>query len=352
MRVLRDSNALGSKAPPPKPKRHLILRALAAFIIFVVAITLLFVLTAPVAHATDLPDSVTFNSAHVNRYLYEEGDMLITLHYTISYETLPDDPVDETFIFRVMDEDGVTQLAATTAYPFADDGYGQGLVSWYFAADDAPTWEGAYILRICGNPSAFEDPPEYNYTLESSDYTSETTQAGNQDDLATRVLDVAMDLEIAWDASLLDLSDVGVVLGTTGESYFRYAIPGLQVMAPSVFYTYVAQTDYTERDWGTNESTNWTSRFDDTWVGESLSDAADLFQVDYTLIGGIFVLAACIALTVLSARNFATTHPGFIASVALTICGALMGWMSWAMLGVMALFFALYIGYFLFFQRA
>lgn len=321
---------------------------LALLAILCLILSLLFPLKV---YAINNPDSVEFINTYCFRNLYESGDFLIVSHYNIAYASTPTTSVDNAFVFRLMDTDGSTMLGSNTAYPFADNGYGQGVVSIYFPAASAPTWGSAYILMLSESPVYFASPVDWTYTLTSADYTSETTQAGNQAALATKVLDIAMDLEIAWDATLLDLTDAGVCLSSTGESYFRYSIPGLQVMAPTLFYYYVQSPDFTEETWGTNQSTNYTTRFDDSWVGQAIDDAASLFQINTSMIGGIFILGACIAFIVVSAKTFQTTLPGFIAGIAITLAGGIMGWIAPAMLGVIALFAALYLGYFLLYNR-
>lgn len=341
-------NTLGSLSPGTI---QLVIRLGLALFLLGMLLASLFVSATPVLATAD-PDSVQFISVHANRHLYETGDYMLMIHYAINYGALPDDPVDETFIFRLMDTDGSTELGANIAYPFADDGYGQGIVTLYWPAAEAPAWDGLYIVRASGNPSAFANPPVYNYTMVPSDYCSETDQEGQQENMATWLLDVAMALEVAWDASLLDLTDTGVVLSTTGESYFRYAVPGLQVLAPELFYVQVSQPDWGEQSWGTNQSANYTSRYEGTWVGDAIDDAASLFSIEPVMISGTFILGACVAFIILSAKRFQTTLPGFIAGIALTTCGGLMGWISPAMLGVIGMMFALYIGYFLLFQRA
>jgi len=350
-RSLSDNHRLGGTVEKPKA---ITLRLLAIALIFSALVLPFVFLPSPVDAAMSNPSGVEFIEVVAFHHLYETDDYLLLCHYNIAYASPPPTTVDDAFIFRLMDTDGTTLLGSNTAYPFADNGYGQGIVSIYFTEDDAhaPAWDGLYILRLSGNPSAFTTPPVYNYTLVASDYSTVDTQAGNQAALATKILDISMDLEIAWDASLLDLTDTGVVLSATGESYFRYTIPGLQVLAPTLFYAYVSQPDFTPQDWGTNQGTNYTTRFDTSWVGESIADVGNLLQINNSYVGGIIVMGACLVFIILSARQFQTTHPGFIAAIVITIAGGLMGWVAPAMLGVIALFFALYIGYFLLFQRA
>ena len=348
-RSLPDNQRLGGSAEKPKA---ITLRLLAVALIFSALVFSFVLLPNPVDAAMSDPSGVEFIEVVAFHHLYETDDYLLICHYNIAYASTPSTTVDDAFIFRLMDTDGTTLLGSNTAYPFADNGYGQGIVSIYFTEDDAPAWDGLYILRLSGNPSAFVTPPVYNYTLVASDYSAADTEEDSRAALATKVLDVSMDLEIAWDASLLDLTDTGVVLSATGESYFRYAIPGLQVLAPTLFYAYVSSPDFTPQDWGTNQGTNYTTRFDDSWVGESIADVGGLLQINNSYVGGIIVMGACLGFIILSARQFQTTHPGFIAAIVITIAGGLMGWVAPAMLGVIALFFALYIGYFLLFQRA
>lgn len=342
------SEGLGGNIEKPKA---IIIRIL-TILFLIAALTLPFFLFPPPVHAQmSNPDSVQFINVYAFRHLYEPDDFLLICHYNIAYTSIPSDTVDNTFIFRLMSAGGTTLLGSNTAYPFSDNGYGQGLVSIYFPEASAPAWNGLYVLRLSGNPSAFTTPPVYNYTMTTADYCAETTQDGNREALATRVVDIAMDLETAWSASLLDLTDVGVCLSATGESYFCYAIPGLKVIAPALFYSSVINPDYTPQVWGTNQGANYTARFNDTWVGESISDVGSLMQINNSYVGGVFVMGACLGFIIMSAKMFQTTHPGFVAACAITLAGGLMGWVAPAMLGVIVLFFALYIGYFALFTK-
>lgn len=351
-RGLHTHNGLGSSLAGIISRTRKLITQIVAVLIVLSAMLGQIVLTSTPAYATDPPDSVQFVSVQINRHLYEDDDYMLMLHYAINYGSLPDDPIDETFIFRLLDTDGVTELGGTTAYPFTDDGYGHGIVTLYWEADEAPAWDGLYILRISGNPAAFVSPPAYNYTLVASDYSSETDQEGNRDDMTTWLLDVAMELEVEWDASLLDLTDTGVCLSTTGESYFRYAVPGLQVLAPDIFYVQVAQPDWEGTTYNTTQGDEYVSRWDGTWVGYSLQDGASLVDVEPTTISGIIILAVIIGLIIVSAKRFQTTLPGYVAGIALGVSGWLMGWISPEIGAVIAMFLALYTGYFLLFQRA
>jgi hypothetical protein len=304
-------------------------------------------------YAISNPDSVAVDVMYVNRDLLETGDFLLVVKYTISYASLPDENVDEAFIFRVFDTDGTTELGTALPYAFNNQGYGDGLISFYFDASDAPTWGVGYILKISGNPSVFTSPPIYNFTVPDGAYTSLSGTSENQDELVTRVLDLALDLETSWSADLLDEEDTGTVLSALGEAYFRNTIRGLQSMAPSVFLVQIGDPDYDERVWGTNQATTYEDRFSGTWVGDSVESVGSLLTIDTEVITGAIVLLACIALVAGSAKAFnGNTHPGFIGACVVGSAGAVMGWGAMAFYAVVGIFAVLYIGYFWFFRGA
>lgn len=329
---------------------HLVGTAAKGAGILALAIILLLLLATPV-YATDPPDSISIEVIYVNRNLLETGDFLLIAHYNIAYTTIPDERADETFTFRLMDTDATTELGAALPYPYATMGYGQGVVSFYFTAADAPTWGQEYYLRVSGNPVHFDNPPVENFSVLAGDYTLLTDSTANQDQLATRVQDIAVDLEVAWDVTLLSEQDTGTFFSSAGEAYFRNAIRGLQAMAADLFFVQTIPPDFTGINYTTNQATIYQERFDGTWVGDALDDAADLLHVSDEMLVGMGILVGCVALIGVSAKKMRSVHPGFIASILLSLCGGLLfGYMSG--LAIAGIFFVIYIGYITLFQRA
>lgn len=102
------------------------------------------------------PDvSFSINQVEAYRNCLELNDQLYLITIEPDYTTNPTygSGIDDTFIIRLMS--GAVELAATTAYPYFDDGYDLGVVAIYFDATSAPAWNGAYTVELKGNPTLY-----------------------------------------------------------------------------------------------------------------------------------------------------------------------------------------------------
>ena len=127
------------------------------------------------AYAIDLPDSTpTVEDVNCYRNILETGDFLIIIYENTPYEDTPSMDYSEAFVWRLFDTDNVTELGQALGYDYNENGYGYNVISFYFDADDAPTWGAQYSLRLSGTPAAFDDPPVYNYEITASDYSGLT----------------------------------------------------------------------------------------------------------------------------------------------------------------------------------
>lgn len=278
--------------------------------------------TVPVLAAPAPPDDIDIINFYYNRHLYEADDFLLVVHYDIIYSgEYPDEPADDCFVFRLFDTDGTTELGQALPYPYANNGYGEGCVAFYFSAADAPTWNDSYVykLRVSGNPLQFASPPVYNFDIPTSAWSDETTQAGNQSQLANRIIEIAESLEIEWETTLLSAQDAAIVLSSYGEEYLRNAIYGLQLLCPSLFYLQSTSLDVTDREWDTSLSETYKTRLDGTWVMDSLEDGASLLHLPLPLLVGVALLAACVFLIWKSHQWWNTAMPGYVASGVLVI---------------------------------
>lgn len=316
------------------------------------AVVLSCLLVSPAYAQSASPDSVSIDVIYVNRHLLETNDQLYLCYYNIEYTTIPDDPADETFLFRLIDTDGTTELGRMTPYVYANSGYGEGVISFYFAAADAPTWGEEYIVRVSENPAHFTSPQEWNFGITTTDYTEETTQSANRADVESYILAFAADLETAWSTTLTESQDPGVVLNSSGEAYFRNAVFGAMTMAPGVFFYQTLDINYTERTWNTTQATTYEERFDGTWVGNATGSMANLFRVDNQVFPSIMIILMSILAMWISARYMESPHPGFAVCMMLVLGGAALGWVGMVFLAIMGLFMVLYLAYFLFYQHA
>ena len=262
------------------------------FRIIVLLLTLIIAVTAAVpANATSLPDSDPTADFYVYRNLLETGDWLLLIAYNIPYVTTPTEPVNETFMFRMLDTDNVTELGTVTLYVWNDNGYGYGVASMYWDAGNVTAngmiWNTAYTVRLSGNPVNFATPPEYNMQVTSADYSAQTVTATVQSELASRIVALAADLDTRWGLgavySLLSETETGTVLSVYGEAYFRGAIYGLQGLCPQVFQFVISDINLSPRSWAKNYVTTLVNQYVGTWVDTAKKAGAALFGTDFDL---------------------------------------------------------------------
>ncbi len=297
--------------------------------------------------ATDPPDATpTIEDIFIYRHLIEPNDLLLIATYNIPYTSIPDARVDQAYLFRLLDTDNTTVLLTNEAYPYDDKGYNQGFVSLYATAANAPTWGIDYSIQLIGKPSEFTDTSNvtYNYPINSSSYSTFATQSGNQLDLASKVIVAAQALEIAWSITLLGTGDTGIILDQNGVIYFRSAVLGLQVMAPTLFEIQVSDPDYTAENWTNAQATTYRGRFSGTWFGDATQDIADLFGMEFHFIASIPLMLIILFLFVIAGRD-GNVFSGLLGTVALVVYGALMGWTPFIVLSISTITIAAFVGY-------
>jgi hypothetical protein len=81
--------------------------------------------------------------------LLETGDFFLLVNYNIAYSGgYPTVPASNAFTFRLFDPTGSTEIADALPYVFTTattgftgtNGFGQGVVAYYFNSASAPTW--------------------------------------------------------------------------------------------------------------------------------------------------------------------------------------------------------------------
>lgn len=324
-------------------------------ILAIMAVICLSFIFAMSVYATDPPDSTpTISDIKANVNLLSSGDVLIYGQYEIPYVTLPDESADETYVFRLIDTDGETQLGAVVPFVQFDYGYNKGVFSFYFSATDNLTTDEAYIIRISQNPIFFDDPENYDYVMPGSAWTSQTTQEANQTELAINIISMAEGLEQEYDEELLETSPGGTILSSpTGENYFRGCIYGIQAMAPSLFLVQVYSFETGDRAWTTEQFDEYDARFDDTWLGTTSENTSAMFglstQALMSLIVGMPIFIGSVVISVIKWRR---ADPAYLIAGVLLILLILMGWMSKPLFATLYQLLALYIGYLWFYARS
>lgn len=213
------------------------MRIRSILIVFLLAACL--ILTAIPAYAADYQSILNCKVFH---NLLETDDQLYVFHIDVHYDVLPTPPINKYFHFRLLDVGGIAELASATPYAYYNIGYDESCISFYFDADDAPTWGSAFVFKLSGNPEYHAAPiPEASYTLTAADYTVSTDQEENQDLLGDFTLQIAHSLQTDWGATMTEYSALGEVLTPTGATYMSGAIPNLKYLAPGIFSTQVQQ---------------------------------------------------------------------------------------------------------------
>lgn len=329
--------------------KHFTITRLIIVVLCLFAPILLFTVT----YAIPQPDSdPSIYDTHVNRNLITAGDALIYGQYILPYEDEPTTPASDAFIIRLIDTDNVTELGAVTPHPYFDNGYNHGAFGLYFESD--LTWNTSYIIRISENPSQFDVPVSFDYVMPLTSYTSETTQDNNRLELAINIITIAQSLETHHpDYDLLEASASGTVLSAPqGESYFRAIIPGIQVMAPSIFLVQVLPLDMSSENWTTEQFEEYEERFEGTWVGSSENATAEQFGLTpQTIMGALVVLPCAVGAIFISARKFKRVEPGFIVTAVLLIMAVIMGWLPKAIFAAAFQAMGIYIAYLWFYSR-
>lgn len=352
----RDSSAEGAD----NSIHHIILggrdkrRAGGLVIAFVAILLAILIIPFEAVSAEDpaSPDTFLIHSARVCRHVYEHDDFIVTFHYEIHYEAdQPTIAVGKMFSFRLMDEEGDDMLGSVVPYPYYNLGYDEGASAFYFSPDDAPEWQGEYIVKIEGNPQYFSSPPSTTYTLSFADYSFILAdQEENQHVLGNYIIAIAGELEINWQTEMIIDTTSGTILSSTGESYFLGTISGLNLMAPQIFGTEVLQPDFTQEEWGTGQAQAWATRYEGTWLGDALDGLEDAFGVQWNIITGIGTLIIITGIFIICQWKFQTTSPAPVPASLVLLAATLMGFVAPVMMALATLMVVMFSGYILVFR--
>ncbi len=326
-------------------------------------LALLVCLTSPwwawqLAYALSVPDSTpTVSNLHVNRNLIIAGDILIYGDYNLPAATPPATGAGDAIIFKLIATDNTTELGAITPYNFFDNGWNEGVFGFYFENITTAniTWGTSYTIRIAENPAQYATPTYWDYVLPASGYSTLGSDTSTQQlELSINIINAASRLEQVYSTyTLFDTSAGGTVLSSpTGETYFRGAIYGIQVMAPDLFMVQVLTYDTSGRSFTTAYADNMTSQFAATWVGASENASSTQFGLTKQSAMGIIPFILCGVAIILSMMKWRKSEPGLVVGALFLIWGLLVGWLAPAVFAAIFQFMAIYIGYLLFLARA
>lgn len=299
--------------------------------------------TVPVAAADPpAPDTFEVASAFAARNVHKDGDFVLVFHYNVGYTETPAVTVDKLFHFRLLDTDGSTVLAAAKPYAYQARGYGEGVGAFYFSSWSG--WDEPYIVQIRGNPEYWATPPVVSYPVSANEYSETTTQSDSQAALGDYIIRIAQHLEIAWNVVMVNETELGPKLSTTGETYFRGTIQGLAYIVPGILSVSTSDPDWSGFDYTTDQADAYASRFDGTWVGDALGSIQEL-GFDPMLVTGFVTLIIIGLMFAISYSLWGTTDPAFNGGVILFLCSYLMGFMHWAAMAMGIMIAGFYVVY-------
>ena len=315
-------------------------------------VVLLALLLAVPVLAMEEPTDVDISLPMVFQDLIVTNDFLVVAPYEVNFAGTQEEPINKTFLFKLIDTNGITELGSILAYPYYEGGYGPGVISFYFDEAPASGWEEPYIIRVEENPAYYPSPQTWSFPLSSADYTQIDGQDENRALLKSKILNICTDLDLVYTYALKAEEDTGTYLSSYGESYFRGAIRGLQNMCPELFVVQIRQADYAKRSWTTTFADSFKTQYAGTWVAEGMTGFSGIFDTETQTAWGFVILALCVVVLGLNYRSTKQIMPGFLDIFAVLIMGTLLGGFSFILLGLLTFGCVFVGGMVLFLNRA
>ena len=335
-------------------RRKLILIGVCLALVWMVILAPERLFAAVIANPTSAPSIIDI---HVNENVIAAGDIVFTGIYDIPYTTPPvGTNASQTFIIRLMDPTGTTDLGSAVPYNYTsyEYGYDWGAFSLYFAAGNSLSWGTSYIIQIAENPSQFTSPLVWNTTVTSAEYSSVATdQTDQQADMAQAMFTIGSALGTDMGETLFAPVSGTQELTNSGTIYFTGAIESLQAMCPAIFTVQTNTLNLTATSWTTAASwTNYMTQFSGTWVGTAETATGNQFGMSGNMIFGlIFIAPLCLIFFWLSGRKFNTTDPGLVCSSVFLELGVVMGWVTIPLFATAIQCMGIYVAYLWFFAR-
>jgi len=317
----------------------------------ILAIALILALAMPAFAIADPDLAFQINAVWVYRNLQEDLDQLYIVDYTIDYTANPTENVTEAFLIRLMD--GGDQLGAAAPCAYYDEGYDRGVVVLYFTAAEASgfVWEDPnFSMILTGNPVLAwpGDPP--TTTVAAFDLWQDWAMSTAQVVLASRILWLADQLELAWSVDMIESTAAGSKLTSYGEDYFTNAIGDLREMAPYAFSGQVTQPEIEKKAFTEDYSNTLAATVTGTPL--DLTPLADEFQLTREVVTTVLYYGAVVILfIVMMVKRIGSTKPLMVMAIPFVIGGAFFG--VPLVITVLAGFVALaMIAYIFFYQKS
>jgi len=248
---------------------------------------------------------------------------------------------------------GTTELASTAPYAYYHNGYDKGVAAIYFAASEAPAWQGSYTAQIIGTPvlTWSGDPPESNYGT-FDNWSTSNTMTATSIELGNRILYYANELELEWGIDLIESAGGAFKLSETyGENYFPNVVEDLRVICPDIFTIGVQQPAYTDPDYGEGayatslDSSRAGTIFDWSGLTGEWGDSAPWFVQGFYLVG-------CLTAIYFASKKIGSYKLATLLAAPMIFIGVRVAILPMVFGALLAFFAAVLIAYVLFFQKS
>ena len=298
----------------------------------ILALLLSIMLPITVAAYVEEMEDISITNISVFKDLAETDDYLVVFHYNMPFtsDNYSSTPASRSIEFTLLDDTGeLIQTGKPYVYSvFESNGYGNGVGSFYFDADTAPTWESETVIGIKKLPGFFTSANTTSITITATDYSTVTGQENNRNALKEWVLLKCDDLESVYSDTGVVLkasSDSGIILSGFGETYFRGAINGLQDLCPGLFFiqTLVPESYTDATTYNMTLQDTYTDRLAGDDLGEGVENMALLFGgLSTGAFWGLAVFALTIGLSIYGQRKGWGAEIGIVCGL---ICTAGLG---------------------------
>jgi len=287
-----------------------------------IAICGILLFITPALAAVSQPTDLEIQEATAWQNVREDGDQLYLIKYYIDFATLPDENVNELFIFRLLDADD-NEITSTTAYPYYNQGYKLGIVAFYIEPEDIPTWGSSLSVQIIGNPLIDWDGDPPCTTTTSIIWNTGTTSKMHEL-LSAKIAFLASKLEEAWDVEMTIVASGMTVLSDTGSTYFVRVVPYLTEVAPYCQGQQIYTPDYPDDKPGEDTyATTLIEALDGTVF--DLSRPARSFNTSPGAIAASFYYPLVVVLLILLARKFKLGKSIMFIASFFVVAGAFIG---------------------------
>lgn len=323
-------------------------------LLIILAIWLIATFVPAMVSAYDDPDTVDVINARVFRHMLEANDTLMMARFDISYGNAsyqPQHGINTTFDFTYTTTGSVV-AGNVTAYPMTNMGYLQGLVGFYWAANDTdiPAWGDLGNITATGDAAYFGAPlPTDTYTLISSDYVSVSSPADIREDLRHWLIAQLTFVELDWNNWFADIGYENrqidllavippeyTVLHTSGEAYMSNTVDDFRDMCPNIYWLQITQPTHDEGNWTLTQQSRYEQLHTTDYVGNATTAVGNLMGgVDQIWAASILTLFASLGVVIVCQHYWQKANIGMLIAYVIILLATPEGLIQ---MGLMALF--------------